>query len=77
MLLMPTNPKTVLALSIAEQIGIIIALSIMGIIAIMSMKLVLYHHLHGPADNQGTLHTYVCLVLSVALVLLLFLLSSP
>ena len=40
MLLMPTNPKTVLALSIAEQIGIIIALSIMGIIAIMSMKLV-------------------------------------
>ena len=45
----------------------------MGIIAIviamMSTKLVLYRHLHGPADNQGTLHTYVCLVLSVALVL--------
>ena len=37
MLLMPTNPRTVLALSIAEQIGIgIIAIAI----AMMSMKLV-------------------------------------
>jgi len=47
------------------------------VIAVMSIKLVLCRHLHGPVDNQGTLHTYVSLVvLSVGIYLLLFLSSS-
>ena len=55
-------------LSKAEEIGILIALSIMGIITVLItmilIKFVLNRYLNGPADNQGTLHTYVCLMLS-------------